>query len=121
MSRVIAYLNELFTRGDLNTGKIEKADFEIKGILCPKKGHKDQVFITGILKGDRIKKMKYVCMYCDPYMYIAAEIASRIFIDKTPKEIENIDREEIVKITGIDDPKLKEHFDRVKYLILSQI
>ena len=118
---VIDYLNKLFKEKKLNTGKIEKYDFEIKGILCPKKGHKDQVFITGNLDNDKIKEIKYICMYCDPYMYVAAQISSEIFKGLSAKEIEDVDKYKIVEITGIEDNKLTEHFERVKYLILSQL
>ncbi len=111
------YFRKLFSKkGEGKMGRMENPDIEIEGSICPKGTHRDQVFLYAKKEEGKIKEMKFMCAYCDPYMFVAADILCRIAEGKTKKEIEKI--KNIDDYIGETNQTLYEHFERVKELFL---
>jgi len=116
---IVKYFKQLFANPQTsNMGKIEGAEVEIKGELCPRKGNKDQVFLYGKLDEDRITALKFMCALCDPHMFVAADILCRLAVGKTRPEIEALGQKEYEDLLEGESPEGLEHFCRARELLV---
>jgi ribosomal protein S27AE len=99
-------------------GKIEGAEVEIKGELCPRKGNKDQVFLYGRLKDSRLSLLKFMCALCDPHMFVAADILCRLAVGKDRHEVSDLGQDSYEKLLGGSSPEGFEHFKRARELLV---
>lgn len=116
---IIRYFKGLFINpADSLMGKIDGAEVEIKGELCPRKGNKDQLFLYGKLDGDRIAEIKFMCALCDPHMFVAADILCRLVKDRSREEVASLDLAEYEGLLGGESAEGFEHFKRARELLV---
>jgi NifU-like protein involved in Fe-S cluster formation len=116
---IIRYFKGLFTNpADSLMGKIDGAEVEIKGELCPRKGNKDQLFLYGKLDGNRIAEIKFMCALCDPHMFVAADILCRLVKDRSREEVASLDLTEYEELLGGESTEGFEHFKRARELLV---
>lgn len=116
---VVAYFKKLFRNpAHSGMGRIEGADVEIKGELCPRRGNKDQVFFYGRLEEGKITAIKYLCALCDPHMFVAADILCKLVVGKTRDEISALDQGEFEELLGGESMEGTEHFRRARELLV---
>ncbi|TKJ42064.1 hypothetical protein CEE36_07525 [candidate division TA06 bacterium B3_TA06] len=116
---IIRYFKELFSNpGESLMGKIEGAEVEIKGELCPRKGNKDQLFLYGKLDGKRLSKIKFMCALCDPHMFVAADILCRSAAGKDREAVAALDLASYEGLLGGSSPEGFEHFKRARELLV---
>jgi len=115
----IRYFKGLFSNpAESLMGKIDGAEVEIKGELCPRKGNKDQVFLYGRLKDSRLSLLKFMCALCDPHMFVAADILCRLAPGKDRQEVSDLGQDSYEKLLGGSSPEGFEHFKRARELLV---
>jgi NifU-like protein involved in Fe-S cluster formation len=116
---IVNYFKRIFSNPEGSLmGKIEDADVNIKGELCPRKGKKDQLFLYGRLEDGRLRDLKFMCALCDPHMFVAADILCRLAPGKNREEVEALD---LVSYEGLLDGSSSdgfEHFKRARELLV---
>lgn len=104
---------------DSSMGRLKGADIEIEERICEKEG-RDQLSLYIKMESERVLEIKFMCTYCDPYMFVAADILARLFKGKTLKEIEEIEREEFYKALGGRSEEALKHFNKARELFLQR-
>ncbi|NLI99086.1 hypothetical protein GX441_10565 [bacterium] len=99
-------------------GKIDEAELQINGELCPRRGKKDQLFLHGRIKEGRLRELKFMCALCDPPMFVAADILCQLALEKSRTEIEKLGEEDFEKILGGPSLEGYEHFKRARELLV---
>lgn len=118
-SVIIRYFKQLFSNpAESLMGKIEGAEVEIKGELCPRKGNKDQLFLYGKLDGKRLSKIGFMCALCDPHMFVAADILCRLAVDKDREEISELGQTAYEELLQGSSEEGFEHFKRARELLV---
>jgi hypothetical protein len=116
---IVNYFKRIFTNPEESLmGKIDDADVNINGELCPRKGKKDQLFLYGRLEDGYLSVLKYMCALCDPHMFVAADILCRLAPGKNREGIEALD---LVSYEGLLDGSSSEgfeHFKRARELLV---
>lgn len=116
---IIAYFKRLFSDPSKSLmGKIDEPDIQVKGELCPRQGKKDQVFLYGRMKDDRVTELKFMCALCDPHMFVAADILCRLAPGKNKDQIAELDQKEYQELLGGESPEGFEHFQRARELLV---
>ncbi len=114
------YFKKLFSnKEEGKMGRLENANLSIEGTICPKGTHRDQVFFYARIEEKRIKEIKFMCAYCDPYMFVAADILCRMVEGKTKEEIERMN--DLKDYIENPEKALYEHFQRAKELLLKNL
>ncbi|MBD3284895.1 hypothetical protein GF359_00870 [candidate division WOR-3 bacterium] len=116
---IISYFKRLFANPkDTRMGRIEGAEVEIKGELCPRKGKKDQVFLYGKIADDKLKDIKFMCALCDPHMFVAADILCILAVGKDKDEVSALGKVNFEELLGGQSPEGYEHFERARELLV---
>ncbi len=116
---IIDYFKSLFSDPTKSRmGKLSNADVEITGELCPRKGKKDQVFFYGTIENDKLTALRYMCALCDPPMFVAADILSRLAVGKTREQVSALGKNEYEKLLGGESAEGLDHFDRARELLV---
>lgn len=116
---IVSYFKKLFADpSQSNMGKLEKAEIQIKGNLCPRMGKKDQLFLYGRMKDGRLTGLKYMCALCDPQMFVAADILCRTSLGKNRNEIEKLGIDEYEMMLGGSSADGYAHFERARELLV---
>ncbi len=116
---IVAYFKKIFADPATSSmGKIDDAEVEIKGDLCPRMGKKDQLFLYGKLEGGRLAALKYMCALCDPHMFVGADILCRLAAGKTRDEISSLGQAEYEVMLGGVSPEGLDHFKRARELLI---
>ena len=114
------YFNKMFSNPkESNMGRLEGADIVIEERVCEKEG-RDQLSLYVKMESERVEKIKFMCTYCDPHMFVAADILARLSKGKDLKEIRTTKEEEFYKaLEGKSEEALK-HFNKAKELFLKK-
>jgi|GEM_PF-2009575 len=116
---VIAYFKKLFANpADTRMGRIDGAEVEIKGELCPRKGKKDQVFLYGKMTDGRLSALKFMCALCDPHMFVAADILCILAVGRDKDGVSGLGEKEFNELLGGESPEGYEHFQRARELLV---
>lgn len=116
---IVVYFKKLFADpSQSNMGKLEEAEVEIKGDLCPRMGKKDQLFLYGRVKEGRLTEIKYMCALCDPHMFVAADILCRVAVGKDLDEVGKLGVSEYEDCLGGWSEDGFAHFERARELLV---
>jgi len=115
------YFNRMFSNPkESNMGRLEDADVVIEERVCEKEG-RDQLSLYIRMDSKRVKEIRFMCAYCDPYMFVAADILSRLFKEKELREIERIGEKEFYRALGGKSKEALEHFNKAKEIFLQRV
>lgn len=116
---IVNYFRQIFSDPEESLmGKMEGADVNINGELCPRKGKKDQLFLYGRLEDGRLQGLKFMCALCDPHMFVAADILCRLAPGKNREEVAALDLASYEELLGGSSPEGFEHFERARELLV---
>lgn len=91
-----------------NEGKIEDANAVADGEGC--RGSGDHLFLYLKIKDDKIVDIKYKCAYCDPAMFVTAEILCDLVKGLKIDEISKIDEKDFSNLLGGDSKEAIDHY-----------
>ncbi len=116
---IVSYFKHIFADPTTSRmGKIDNAELQINGELCPRRGKKDQLFLHGKIVDGRLKDLKFMCALCDPPMFVAADILCKLALEKTREEISRLDEKEFEEHLGGASFEGFEHFKRARELLV---
>ena len=116
---IVNYFRQIFSNPEESLmGKMDDADVNINGELCPRKGKKDQLFLYGRLEDGRLCDLKYMCALCDPHMFVAADILCRLAPGKNREEVAALDLASYEGLLGGSSSEGFEHFKRARELLV---
>lgn len=115
------YFNKMFSnpKGS-NMGRLEDADVIMEERVCEKEG-RDQLSLYIRMESERVKEIRFMCTYCDPYMFVAADILSRLFKGKELEGINRIGEKEFYKALGGRSEEALKHFNKARELFLRRV
>lgn len=91
-----------------NEGKIEDANVVADGEGC--RGSRDHLFLYLKIEDSKIVDIKYKCAYCDPAMFVSAEILCDIVRGLRIDEISKIDGKDFTNLLGGDSKEAIDHY-----------
>lgn len=92
-----------------NQGKIENANALADGKGC--RGSGDHLFLYLKIEDGKIVDIKYKCAYCDPTMFVTAEILCDMVRGLKIDEILRIDgKEDFINLLGGDSQEAIDHY-----------
>jgi hypothetical protein len=116
---IVSYFKKIFSNpSESRMGKIDDAELQINGELCPRRGKKDQLFLHGRIREGRLSELKFMCALCDPPMFVAADILCQLAIEKNKAEIETLSEKDFEKLLGGSSLEGYEHFKRARELLV---
>jgi nitrogen fixation NifU-like protein len=91
-----------------NEGKIENANVIANGEGC--RGSRDHLFLYLKIEEDKIVDIKYKCAYCDPAMFVTAEILCDMVRGLRIDDISKIDGENFTTLLGGYSKEAIDHY-----------
>lgn len=115
------YQNVVIKKNFRNSGKIENPKLSVGGKGCRGSGHKDILFLYLRIEEDIVKDIKYECAYCDPTMYVTAEILCDLVKGLEVDKISSITEENFFNVLGSYSRQASEHWKPTFDLLLKEI
>ncbi len=104
---IMERFKQINREGFKNQGKIEQADVVADGEGC--RGSGDHLFLYLKIEEGRIVNIKYKCAYCDPAMFVTAEILCDRVRGLSINEIPKIDKKDFSNFLGEYSQEVIEH------------
>jgi len=112
------YFQEVVTKEFPNQGSIPDANAYAEGKGCKGDASRDQLFLHLKIEGNRVAKIKYECSYCDPAMFVTAEIICDLVKGLTLDEISNIPLDKFSNALGGHSQQAIAHFSEAMEKVL---
>jgi NifU-like protein involved in Fe-S cluster formation len=106
---IIKRFQQISSEDYRNEGKIEDANALADGKGC--RGSKDHLFLYLKIENGKIVDIKYKCAYCDPAMFVTAEILCDLVKGLKIDEISKIDGKDFTNLLGGESKEGSDHFE----------